>query len=621
MLSRHLLLAIAAVVLAVIGSVAWSDWAAADHVVCFLGAAGLFSVVFHVVGRRSETRTGELRKLSLAVEQSPSVVMITDAAGAIEYVNPRFEEVTGYTAAEVHGRNPRILKSGYMPADYHRNLWRTLQEGRDWHGELYNRKKNGDLFWEHATISPIKAADGSVTHFVAVKEDIIIRKEYEKRLLHQAHFDDLTGLPNRMLAVDRLTQAQALAKQGGRGVALMFIDLDDFKKVNETLGHAVGDRLLRTAASRIRSVARDGDTVARLGGDEFMVVLPDLIDTVRAELVAEQVLEACAAPYRIDGDDLFVTASVGITVSPADDEDPLVLMRNAEAAMYRAKGAGRDTFRFFTPQMNVLANERLRMENGLRRALERDELAVHYQPLIDNASGRVIAAEALVRWRPGDLGPVSPSRFIPLAEDTGLIDSIGEWVLATACRDATTWHGGGGKPITLAVNISSRQFHGCDLVQTVFRALEQSGLDAKRLELEITENALLDDSEETARAINCLSDHGVNFAIDDFGTGYSSLGYLKRYPFNTLKVDRMFVRDVTRDADSEALVRSIIAMARIMDMRVVGEGVETREQFEALQSAGCTVSQGWYFSHALPPDQFSRFIADAGAPVREKVSL
>ena len=626
------------------------DRSTIEHVSVFLAAFGILYVVLFLVVRRADRilraqhtaleheiderriaqtalqeanrnleeqgkeRTQELRKLSQAVEQSPSVVMITDAEGRIEYVNPRFEEVTGYAAREAVGRNPRFLGSGFLPAGRYEEMWQAITKGREWRGELNNRKKDGSLFWEAATISPLTAADGTITHFVAVKEDITTRKQYEERLLRQTHFDDLTGLPNRILAFDRLSQALTRAHPINPVVAVLVIDLDNFRRVTETVGHATGDRLLQAAAARISGSVKASDTVARLGGDEFVVVLSDLDDGIRAETVAGNILEACAEPYDVDGNEMFVTASIGITASPADGHDPHVLMRNADAAMYRAKGEGRNTFRFFTPKMNQQATERMRMERDLRRALKRGELSVHYQPLIDNATGNVVGAEALVRWHSPQFGSVSPERFVPLAEEMGLIGDIGEWVLATACRDGAAWRTRDGGPMTVCVNISGRQFNGHDLAETIVRILDATDFHPENLELEITENVLLDDSPETARAIRYLSDRGIRFAIDDFGTGYSSLAYLRRYPFTTLKIDRSFVQDIAGDADTAALVQSIIALAEIMDLKVVGEGVETEGQLEVLRAARCAVSQGWLFSKAMPALDFALFLDHRNSP-------
>ncbi|MCC7168372.1 MAG: EAL domain-containing protein [Rhodospirillales bacterium] len=551
---------------------------------------------------------GKLRQLSQAVEQSSASVMITDTEGAIQYVNPKFEQVSGYTTEEVVGRKPSLLKSGRTAPEQYAELWSAIRTGREWRGELLNRRKNGDLYWEYVAISPIRDSDGRVTHFLAIKEDISVRKEYEERLLRQANFDTLTGLPNRLLAMDRLNQAVAHAHRYQTMVALMLLDLDDFKKVNDTLGHAAGDRLLKEAAHRLTECLREGDTVARLGGDEFVIILPDLKDITSAEIVAEKILEVCAQPFVLAEGEVFIAGSIGIALYPQDERDSQLLMRNADAAMYRAKKEGRGIFRFFTPEMNVQAMEHMRMEVQLRHALERNELSLHYQPLIDNASGGLVGAEALLRWTNPALGSVPPDHFIPLAEDTGLILPIGEWVLREACKEASRWPKVEGRALFVAVNVSSRQFQKRTLVETVRRALAESGLPASCLEIEITESLLLEDSRETHQIIAELNALGIGFAIDDFGTGFSSISYLRRYPFDTLKIDRSFVRDLTTSAGDAELVRSIIAMAQSMRLRIVGEGVETPSQQAFLSEAGCQFSQGWLHSKALPADEFGRYL-------------
>ncbi|MCC7167521.1 MAG: diguanylate cyclase, partial [Rhodospirillales bacterium] len=381
----------------------------------------------------------ELRRLSQAVEQSSASVMITDVEATIQYVNPKFEQVSGYPASEIIGRKPNVLKSGRTAPEQYGELWGAIKAGREWRGELLNRRKNGELFWEYVAISPIRDGAGKITNYLAIKEDISVRKEYEERLLRQANFDTLTGLPNRLLAMDRLNQAVAHAHRYQTMVALMLLDLDDFKKVNDTLGHAAGDRLLKEASLRLTDCLREGDTVARLGGDEFVIILPDLKEITNAEIVAEKILEVCAQPFALMEGEVFIAGSIGIALYPQDERDTQLLMRNADAAMYRAKKEGRGTFRFFTPEMNVQAMEHMRMETQLRHALERNELSLHYQPLIDNSSGRLVGAEALLRWTNPVLGNVPPDHFIHLAEDTGLILPIGEWVLREACKEAARW--------------------------------------------------------------------------------------------------------------------------------------------------------------------------------------
>jgi diguanylate cyclase (GGDEF)-like protein/PAS domain S-box-containing protein len=566
-----------------------------------------FNAVIRDTSRRSQIEA-KLRQLSQAVEQSPASVVITDALGVIQYVNPRFTEVTGYDADFAIGQKPSLLKSGRTPDSLYAELWSTISSGREWRGELLNKRKNGQLFWEYAILSPIRDAKGRITNYVGVKEDISVRKEYEERLLRQANYDTLTGLPNRLLAMDRLKQSLAHANRHQGKVALMLIDLDDFKKVNDTLGHAAGDSLLKEMAERLTGCLREADTVARLGGDEFVVILPELAEPASAETIADKILAACAAPFQLGPNEVFVAGSIGIAIYPDDGEDAQVLMRNSDAAMYRAKKEGRATFRFFTPEMNRAALEHMRMEAQLRHAIERGEMELHYQPLIDNLTGQLVGAEALLRWNSPTLGQVPPADFIPLAEESGLIISIGEWVLRMACKQAKEWQASDGASFYVAVNLSARQFQQKTLVDIVKSALSDSGLPPSCLELELTESVLLADSEEVGSIVTELDAMGVGFAIDDFGTGFSSISYLRRFPFDTLKIDRSFIKDLTSNPDDANLVRSIIAMARSMRLRIVGEGVESQPQQEFLTDSGCDLTQGWLHSKPLPPKRFSELL-------------
>ncbi|WP_316978586.1 GGDEF/EAL domain-containing response regulator [Shumkonia mesophila] len=551
-----------------------------------------------------------VRKLSMAVEQSPASVLITNTAGEIEYVNAKFTEVTGYRPEEVIGRNPRMLRSSYTPAETHRAMWETIKAGGEWRGEFYNKKKNGELYWEFASVSPIKDAGGEVTHYLAVKEDITVRKKYEEQVLRQANYDDVTRLPNRVLALDRLSQALARAHRQKSMVGLLFIDLDRFKVVNDTLGHSVGDRLLKEVGQRLSQCTREGDTVARLGGDEFTVVLPDISAPKHAEVVAEKILEVFAQPIVIDGQELFTTASIGITLYPLDAHDPHALMRNADAAMYQAKELGRNRAQFFTRELNEQAMERVRIETHLRHALERDEMTLHYQPIVDLKSGRLVGAEALLRWHNEELGNVPPGQFIPMAEDTGQINIIGAWVIKAACRQAAEWRRAGAPPIRISANVSSRQFRGPTLIDAVTRALSDTGLPADDLDLEITEGLLMEDLPETTAAFERLTAMGVRFSVDDFGTGFSSLSYLKRFPVTSLKIDRSFIEDVTDDADHAALVGAIITMAHSLKLLVVAEGVETPEQMAFVKENGCDFVQGYFVGKPMPADVFWQLLKE-----------
>ncbi|MGF1613991.1 MAG: putative bifunctional diguanylate cyclase/phosphodiesterase [Gammaproteobacteria bacterium] len=563
----------------------------------------------------------DLRKLTRVVEQSPVSVVITDAQGTIEYVNPKFVELTGYTATEVIGQKPSILKSGFTSEATYAVLWQTITSGREWRGEFRNRKRNGELFWEYASISPIKGTDGRISHFLAVKEDITVRKMYEKQLLHQAHFDQLTALPNRLLALDRLAQTLHRAHQSNRLVALMFVDLDNFKTVNDTLGHAAGDHLLVGAATRLKTCVRNTDIVARLGGDEFLIILVDPASAAGCELVGRKILEVFTRPFFLEGHEVVVTASVGVAIYPGDGEDPHVLLRNADAALYRAKEQGRHTYRFFTSEMNARARERLNVESQLRHALRRQELSVHFQPIIDLTSNSVVGAEALLRWNNAELGSIPPDRFIPVAEDTGLIVPIGEWVLRNACRQLALWQQPFHRALHISVNVSPRQFVEPGFPTTVAHVLEETKISAELLVLEITERLLLGDSPQITENLRRLIKMGVTFAVDDFGTGYSALSYLKRFTFHALKIDRSFLHDATTNAGAAALATAIIVMAHSLGLKVIGEGAETKSQVEFLCAEGCDMAQGYYFSKPLPAECFTEFLRHHGGGARRSHDL
>ncbi|MBL6946179.1 MAG: EAL domain-containing protein [Rhodospirillales bacterium] len=578
------------------------------RVVDWNGAAVIQSTVFDITDRRRMNE--RLRKLSVAVEQSPASVVITDTGGIIEYVNNKFVELTGYAAEEIIGRNPRILNSGKTPPARFSELWRTITAGREWRGELHNRKKNGELFWEYASISPVKNANGTITHFIAVKEDITLRKENEKRLIRQANYDEVTKLPNRVLALDRLSQAIASSKRNGTKAGLMFIDLDRFKAINDTLGHAVGDQAIRETGERIRNGTREDDTVARMGGDEFAVIMTGLKTPMDVEPITQKIMEAFLPPFILEGHEIFLTPSIGITIAPDDGTDPATLMSNADAAMYQAKESGRNNYWYFTPELNKRAHDRLIMENQLRHALEKGEFQIHYQPMIDLRTGEIVAAEALLRWTNAELGSIGPDIFIPLAEEIGLIGSIGAWVLQTASRQVGEWRRKGLSLPRISINVSGRQFHDGALLNVVRNSIDDAGAAPESLELEITENLLMADTAEITENLAKLRDTGVRLSIDDFGTGYSSLSYLRRFPVNCLKIDKSFVQDATIVEGDAKLVEAIINMARSLNLEVVAEGVETDEQVEFLRSHGCEFAQGYYFSKPVSAEEFARIFAD-----------
>ncbi|MHB9117424.1 MAG: EAL domain-containing protein [Burkholderiales bacterium] len=667
---------------------------------------------------------GRVRKLSLVAEATGNSVIIADRNGIIEYVNPAFTRVSGYTFDEAIGQTPRLLESGQTSLEYYQNLWKTLLTGGEWRGELLNRKKNGELFWEYEVISAVRNEEGEITHFVAVKEDITERKQaekerfrllaildqslneiyvfdsrtllfsyvnssalhnlgysleemqrktpldftpefstesfhamieslrrgekekilfetdllrangnrypaevhlqlvesgsaflaiinditerkrYESQLEYQANYDTLTQLPNRNLFQDRLNQALAYAHRHGGGLAVLFIDLDNFKNINDSLGHDVGDTLLQRVAARIADCVRGEDTVSRLGGDEFVAILADITAENDIAPVSRKILGAVAEPIIIDGHELFTTCSIGIALYPKDGKDTQALLKSADSALYRAKEQGRNNAQFYTTEMNIKAMERLQLEKNLRHALERNEFLLHYQPRVDLRSGEITGMEALVRWQHPELGLVPPANFIPLAEESGLIVPLGEWVLRTACAQNKTWQIAGLAPVCVAVNLSARQFRQQNLLTLVEQVLQQTGLDPSYLELEMTESLIMQNIEATIAILTQLKATGVKFSIDDFGTGYSSLAYLKRFPIDMLKIDQSFVRDITTDPDDAAIATTIISMAHDMGLKVIAEGVETNAQKSFLRLRHCDEMQGYFFSKPVPTDEF-----------------
>lgn len=452
--------------------------------------------------------------------------------------------------------------------------------------------------------SELKSANGKLT------QDLEERKRVEQSIRHMAHHDALTGLPNRSLFRDRLTHAMAQADRYHQILAVLFLDLDRFKAINDTLGHNVGDELLKLAAERLRSCIRDCDTVARLGGDEFTIIVDDIVEIQDAAVVAQKILDTISQPFNLHGHEVFISVSIGLTLYPNDDENADNLLRNADSAMYRAKEYGRNNYQFYVADMNVKARERLMLESQLRRALDRNEFALYYQPRVDLFSGRVIGAEALLRWRHPDMGLVPPAQFIPILEETGMIIPVGEWVLQQASQQNRTWQELGLPRIRMAVNLSVRQFVQKELAASILAILERVGLAPEYLELEITEDLLLEHNQTNIITLTKLRNQGIHISIDDFGTGYSSLSYLKRLPIDTLKIDQSFLRDIENDPDNKAITSAIIAMAGSLHLNVLAEGVETQEQLAFLRAQGCNEIQGFSFSQPLTAEEFERMLVD-----------
>ncbi|MBI3899398.1 MAG: EAL domain-containing protein [Gammaproteobacteria bacterium] len=548
------------------------------------------------------------RWLATIVESSSDAILSQTPDGIILSWNQAAEHIYGYSAAEAVGQPISMLVSPECTDEEQHFLERLRQGERILHHETECVRKDGKRIYVSLTISPIKDAVGTIRGASVIARDITDRKRVEERIRYLAQHDTLTGLPNRILFRDRIGQAIAHAQRNQRMVAVLFLDLDGFKHINDSLGHQVGDRLLRMTARRLQRCLRDGDSVARLGGDEFVVCLPNLLENDDARHIAEKLLVALRDSFFIEHDELHISGSIGISLYPADGLDAEVLMRAADTAMYHAKEKGRNNFQYFTPHLNKAAERRLVIANRLHNALERGELTLEYQPQVELGSGRIYAAEALLRWRQADLGKISTSEFIKIAEETGLIVPIGEWVLRQACLQLRTWRDAGARDLRIAVNLSPQQFRRVGLPELAASVLQESGLTADALEMEITEGVLMTQSLENFAVLEQLAKAGVRLAIDDFGTGYSSLAYLQRFPIDTLKIDQSFVPGIGRDANDTAIVSAVIAMAHSLHLKVVAEGVETAEQAAFLKARSCDGAQGFYYSEPVSAEAFGAML-------------
>ncbi|WP_137171941.1 EAL domain-containing protein [Massilia sp. HP4] len=544
----------------------------------------------------------KLRLSANVLEHIADGVMVLDVHGRIVATNPAFSRITGYAGQEALGRESSLTRGTRNDQAFYDELWRQLDASGFWRGEIWDTRKDGEAYLEALTVSAVRDDDGATTHYVCVFSDITRERESQDQLDHLAHHDALTALPNRLLYHDRLRHAMARAERDGEQLAVLFIDLDRFKNVNDTLGHHVGDELLKQAAQALSRCLREGDTLARLGGDEFIVLLEDVDGLPGATRVAEKLMAMFEQPFEVSGHELFVTGSVGISLYPQDGRDMHMLIRNADVAMYQAKARGRNGFRFYAPSMSGDGAVRLRMEALLRRAIEKSEIYLAFQPQVEIDSGRLVGVEALLRWNSPELGQVAPSSFIPLAEDTGFIGQLGQWVLQHACRQMVAWEAQGLSVPKIAVNLSVRQFERGGMAATVAAVLEDAGLAPARLQLEVTESAIMNTSD-ALQYVNDLHAIGVALAIDDFGTGYSSLAYLKQLPVQTLKIDRSFIKDIPQDPDDEAIAIAIIQLGKSMDLSVIAEGVEREDQAAFLLRHGCNLAQGYLYGKPLPAEE------------------
>ncbi len=534
-------------------------------------------------------------------------IVITDPSGKIQSVNPSFTHITGYLESEVIGNNPSILKSDRHDHQFYNKMWLSLRSMGTWQGEIWNRRKNGEIYPEWLVINSVYNEEGKITHHIGIFTDIsqYVNKTLDMRA--QPHYDSLTGLPNRLLLQDRLSFMINHARRNNQHMALLLLDLNRFKLINDTLGYQIGDILLQTIAERLKKCVRDVDAVFRLGDDEFAIILEEIAQQQDAAKVATRILAFCAKPLQLGEHEIYVTTSIGISIFPTDGEEQETILKNAEAAMHRAKEMGINNYQHYMPAMNARAFEQLTLEHKLRKALKRNELVTFYQPQLDLSTGKISGMEALVRWKHPELGMISPAQFIPIAEETGLILPIGEWVLRTALKQAKEWHNA-YKPLVVSVNLSARQFQQQDLVSIVDDALREAGLPSELLELEITESLGMKNPEQTLITLGELKAMGVRIAIDDFGTGYSSLSYLKKFPIDTLKVDRSFVTDMPGDANDSAIVAAIIALAHSLKLTVIAEGVENGAQAEYLLELGCEKVQGYLYSPPVDAAAFARIL-------------
>jgi diguanylate cyclase (GGDEF)-like protein/PAS domain S-box-containing protein len=551
-------------------------------------------------------RDQDLQHLRLAAAVFDSTlegVLVTDANGMIVHVNRAFMSITGYQQDEVLGMRPSKFKSGRHGPDFYERMYKTILAAGQWSGEIWNRRKDGEIYPQWQSIRSIKDDRGAITHFVAVFSDITSIKHSERELAHLAHYDALTGLPNRLLFTDRAEQAQTHARRNKQNLALLLIDLDHFKHINDSLGHNVGDEVLKAVSERLAQLMEKGVTLARLGGDEFAVLVENPQQAMQAAELAQGVLDGLREPFLIDAQSLFLTASIGISIFPNDALSAEQLLRNADAALFQAKSQGRESYALYTEELTAHAQRRVEMAGELRRAIVQKELRVFYQPIHNLHTRRIEGVEALVRWLHPQRGMVSPGEFIPIAEQSGLIADIDNWVLTEACRQTRQWLEDGISLSFVAVNVSSRLFGRGDLDRRVAQVLSETGLASQYLELEVTESAVMEDPEQAIEQMHRLRELGLKLSIDDFGTGYSSLLRLKRMPVQKLKIDQGFVAGLPDDEDDIAIVRAIIALAQAMGMRVLAEGIEQAEQAHFLLKNQCELGQGYWFARPMPAEQ------------------
>jgi len=576
-------------------------------------AAPMIIVVARDVTHQQQTQA-MLRKLSSAVEQTADSVVITNREGVIEYVNPAFVVTTGFSAEAAIGKTPRLVKSGRHSPAFYEQLWSTILNGEVFRAVLTNRRQDGEIYYEEKTITPLRNANGEITHFVSTGKNVTARIRAEERLDYLAYYDSLTALPNRNLFHDRLTHALDQARPQHHLTAVVFLDLDNFRSINESLGHEAGDAVLQGVAARLQACAGPENSVARMGNDEFAILLEDIGDAERAGQQAQRLIEAFAEPFYLVDDhdvDVFVSMHLGIAIAPLDGDEADRLWKNADTALHHAKSLGRNRFHFYSADMTDRIRERMALRTELVRALERHEFRLHYQPIVALHNSAIVGVEALLRWQHPERGLVGPDTFIPVLEESGLILRVGEWVLGEVCRQAQVWHRRGSPPLRVAVNVSVHQFVAPEFIRSVGClgcVLGGQGQCNGITEFEITESVFMHDDPVILGTLRTLRRKGIRLSIDDFGTGYSSLSYLTRFEVDTVKIDRSFVRDMLANRQAAALVEAIIAMAHALNLTVVAEGVETEPERDYLLSLGCDLMQGYVFSPAVPPEVLAELL-------------
>ncbi len=545
----------------------------------------------------------QLKMLSSAIEQSGSMVMITNQEAQIEYVNPKLCSTTEYTQEELVGQNARIFRPEDVDMEMLSDLWAIISAGEEWQGEIQVRKKNGECIWVLMSISSILNDKQQISHFVTVCEDVSQLKEARMRMEELAYVDSLTGLANRVLFRDRLEQVLKSLQRSGSSAALLYLDLDEFKRINDSMGHDVGDALLMKVAESLRQCVRHQDTVARMGGDEFVILLTDIDGMSGASAVARKIMETMSHPVQLLKNEILITPSIGITLAPADSLNADILLKNADMAMYKAKGSGRNNYQFFTEEMNAQIVDHLMIENDLRRAIDSNELYLKFQPKFSINDNRIVGVEALVRWDHEIKGELSPEYFIPIAETAGLMVKLGQWVLRNACREVRSLQQKGMEDLELSVNLSTRQFRDPYLIDTIQDVLAETDFRAVKLDLEITETILMEQLDHAIDLLSQIKSLGISVTIDDFGTGYSSLNYLKRLPIDTLKIDKAFIMEIPDDKDDMEIAAAVIAMAHKMGLTVVAEGVSSEAHWEFLHQNNCDIAQGYLLGEPMSANE------------------